>query len=136
MLRRAPHSRARRPASLFALPVFHSRTDGPEPSGDRARFRAHADRAARTLPAAERAARAPVVAVLVASPGPELGDRVLGAGAVAAVALEAVAARQAAPRLVDGFLLLQTLHHLLEAGAATLHVGVGLRPLLDAGVVP
>src|SRR5512132_9997 len=136
MLRRAPHSRARRPASLFALPVFHSRTDRPEPSGDRARFRDHADRVARTLLEADRAARAQVVDVLVAFTGPELGDRVLGAGTVAAVALEAVAARQATPRLVDGFLLLQTLHHLLEAGAAALHVGVGLGPLLDAGVVP
>src|SRR5512132_584271 len=136
MLRRAPHSRARRPASLFALPVFHSRTDRPEPSGDRALFRDHADRVARTLLEADRAARAQVVDVLVAFTGPELGDRVLGAGTVAAVTLKAVAAGKAALRLVDGFLIVQPMHHLFESGAAPLHLRTRLRPLPDVGVVP
>src|SRR5512147_2540717 len=109
---------------------------GPSPSCDEARFRDHADRMARTLLEADRAARAQIVEILIAFPRPELGDRVLRTRAEAAVALEAVAAGQAALGFVNCFLFVQPVHHLFERGAALLHLRTRLRTLADIGVVP
>ena len=79
--RRARHGRRRRPARGSGL-------------------RLHLDGVARALLVAHRAAGAQVVVVAVEAARAELGDRLLGARRVAVVALEAVAAGQAAARLV------------------------------------
>ena len=63
------------------------------------RLRHHLDRAARTLGHADAAALAVVEVELEALARAQLDHRVVGTHAVAVVALEAVAARQAAPRL-------------------------------------
>ena len=71
------------------------------------RLRDHLDRAARTLGHADAAALAVVEVDLVALARAELDDRVVGADAVAVVALEAVAAGQAAARLVQRVVLVE-----------------------------
>src|SRR5690349_17171893 len=63
------------------------------------RFRTHGNGAAWALVEADAAPGAGVEVELVTEPRPELADRVLGTGRVAAVALEAVAAGEAARRL-------------------------------------
>ena len=52
---------------------------------------------------------------------PELDHGVVGTDAVAIVALEAVAAGQAAPRLVERIALVEALDHLLEGRGAARH---------------
>src|SRR5512143_982609 len=110
-------SRGAAPGLLVLAPCLSLPDRRPSFSGDRARFRDHADRMARTLLEADRAARAQFVDVLVTLAWPELSDRILRTGAEAAVALEAVAAGQAALRLIHCFLLVQPMHHLFESGA-------------------
>src|SRR5512134_3670556 len=79
-------------------------------------LRNHLDRVHRALLEAHPAAGAAVVVEPVAVPFAELDHGVLGAGAQAAVAFEAVAARQAPTRLVDRLLDREAADHLAEVG--------------------
>src|SRR5207344_1466136 len=81
-------------------------------------LRHHGDRAARALLGAHAAALAVVVVEAEAVARPELDHGVVGADAVAVVALEAVAAGQAAARLVERVGLVKALLHLLEGRLA------------------
>src|SRR4249919_3067811 len=90
----------------------------------------------RALLEAGPATGAPVVVETVAVARAELDDRVLGTGAQAAVALEAVAARQAPLGLVDRRRLIETAHHLGEGGRALLDGLLRLRLLGGVGEVP
>src|SRR4029453_18663994 len=65
------------------------------------RLRHHGDRAAGTLVETDRASGAPVQVVFIAEPRAQLPHSLLRACRVTPVALEAVAARQAALRLVS-----------------------------------
>ena len=121
-----PHTLGCLPARPFVGQLGHRRgrrdrvdaADLVEPVGDRGgrlvavdrrahqlRLREHLDRVHRALLVARPAAGAAVVVEPVAVPDAQLDHRVLRAGAEAAVALEAVAARQAAARLVGRLLL-------------------------------
>ena len=71
---------------------------------------------------ADCTAGAEVVIDLVALAGPELDNRALGAGAEAAVTLEAVATGHAAPGLVGGRLFVQVTHDLGESAGSSHHV--------------
>ena len=91
----------------------------------------------RALFEAGRATGAAVVDELVAVVAlSHLGDRVLRAGAVAAVAFEAVAARQAPAGLVLGGLFRQPADHLVEPGDAAFGREVGLSAARGVTEVP
>src|SRR5262249_20339048 len=81
-------------------------------------LRHHGDGAAGALLGAHAAPLAVVVVEAEAVAGPELDHRVVGAHPVAVVALEAVAAGEAAARLVQRVGLVETLLHLLEGRLA------------------
>src|SRR5581483_12502430 len=74
-------------------------------------LRHHLDRAAGAFGSAQAAALAIVVVELEALARPELDHRVVGAHAVAVVALEAVAARQAAARLEERAFFVEAAQH-------------------------
>ena len=80
----------------------------------------------RALIEADGAAGAAVVVELVAVPDPEFDHRVLGARAEAAVAFEAVTARQATPRLVGRLLGGQPADDLVETRDALGRLEFGL----------
>ena len=94
--RRASRRRSAACRSLHATPCVLSCPHAFARSG---RLRNHLDRAARALGHADAAALAVVEIELEPLARPQLDHRVVGAHAVAVVALEAVAARQAAARL-------------------------------------
>src|SRR6516164_1833676 len=100
----------------------------------------------RALLVADSAAGAPVIVehVCVVSPmlvarraaRPDLDDRVLRAGTEAPVALEAIAARQAASRLVFGLVFTQTANYLGEIGDAAGRLALGLAAARGIGEIP
>ena len=98
-------TRVRGPA-LAAGPFFRNvRSD---------RFRDHFDGAAGAFSGAKTAALAIVVVEFETVAGTELDHRIVRADAVAVVALEAIAARQAAPRFIERVGLVEPALHLLE----------------------
>src|SRR5664279_1996018 len=99
-------------------------------------LRNHLDGVHRALPEARGAAGALVVVELVAVPDAELDHRVLGARAEAAVALEAVAAREAAARLEDGLLSREASDDLAEVCDTLLGRLFGLLPPVGVAEVP
>src|SRR5213596_388152 len=82
------------------------------------RLRHHLDRAAGTLGHADTAAFAVVEVELEPLPRSELDHGVIRTHTVTVVALEAIAARQAAARLEQCIGLVQTVHNLVERGSA------------------
>src|SRR5580704_6850267 len=90
----------------------------------------------RALLVTRAAAGALAIIELVAMPGPQLDHRVLGAGAQAAVALAAVAARQAAACLVRRLALGQAAEHLAEIRDPLLRFGLGLLPAGSIAEIP
>src|ERR1700722_13561217 len=96
----------------------------------------HLDRVHRALLETCAAARAAVVVELVAVPGTQLDYRVLRAGAEAAVALAAVAARQAAACLVHRLPLGQAAEYLPETRDPLLRGGLRLLPAGGVAGVP
>src|SRR5450756_1452400 len=82
------------------------------------RFRNHLDGAAGAFLGADAAALAIVQVELETHARPELDHGIVGTYAVAVVALEAVAAGQATPRLKERIALVEALHHLLEGRGA------------------
>src|SRR5215203_3170927 len=86
----------------------------------------HGDRPARTLIGAHTTADAAVQVETVPLPRTKLHYRPLGAGRVTAIALETVAARQAALRLDLRLDCVQASHHLRESGPAQLEIGARL----------
>src|ERR1700761_8134537 len=90
----------------------------------------------RALLITRAAAGAPVVVKLITVPGTELDDRVLRARPQAAVALAAVAARQAAACLVHRLPLGQAADYLLETRDPLLRLGLRLLPPGGVAEVP
>src|SRR5690242_15820749 len=90
----------------------------------------------RALLVTRAAAGALAIVELVAVPGPQLDHRVLGAGAQTAVALAAVAARQAAACLVRRLWLGQAAEYLGEAGGPLLRRCLRLLPPGSVPEVP
>src|SRR5574340_731694 len=86
------------------------------------RLGGHRDRSARAFGRAQPAALAVVVVDGEALARTELHHCVVRAHAVAVVALEAIAAREAAPRLEQRVALVQSGHGLLEGRRAAGHV--------------
>src|SRR5678815_869407 len=86
----------------------------------------HVDGSARALPGAQPAALAEVEVDAEPLAGAELDDGVVRTDAKAVVALEAVAARQAAPRLEQRGLLVEPAVDLLERALATRERELGL----------
>src|SRR4029453_9404945 len=74
----------------------------------------HGDRSARTLVVAHRAPGAPVQVVFIAEARAQLSHGLLGACRVAPVALEAVAARQAALCFESRGVLIEAADHFIE----------------------
>src|SRR5690242_19601700 len=99
-------------------------------------LRDHLDRVHRALLVTRTAASAPVVVVLIAIPGTQLDHRVLRARSQAAVALAAVAARQAATCLVRRLLLGQAAEYLPETRDPLLRLGLRLLPAGGVAEVP
>src|SRR5579863_5465145 len=97
-------------ASSFAFP----RSCGPVQTEPSDQLRNHLDCAARALCDAYPTAFAVVVVERIAIPRAELRHGVIWTDAVAIVALEAVATRKAAPRLVERVRLVETAHDLFE----------------------
>src|SRR5487761_2220807 len=115
--------------------AFRSEAAGPG-SGRLDVLGHHLDRAARALGHADAAALAVVVVELEAQAGAELDDRVVGAHAVAVVALEAVAATQAAAGLEQRVVLGQAALHFVEAAGAPREVELRAHGLGRVAVVP
>src|SRR5215468_21249 len=90
----------------------------------------------RALLVADRATGTAVVVEPVPVTGADLDDRVLRAGAEAAVALEAVAARQAAASLVARLALGQAADHLGEVIDPPGRLAFWLPPPLGVGEIP
>ena len=86
-----------------------------------------------TLLEAHGTTGAKTVVIAVTHPGAQLDDRMLGAGTEAAIALEAVAAGEAAPGLIGGFALAQAPDNFVEAIQAAVRIQVVLA-LLAASV--
>src|SRR6266705_2917833 len=84
-------------------------------SGQSRWFRDHLDGVTRALLEADRTAGAQPVVVAVPFAGTELDDRGFGAGRIAIVALEAIAAGETSLGLVERLLLGQAGDDLLEA---------------------
>src|SRR5712692_3028173 len=80
------------------------------------RLRDHPDRAARALCRAHPAALAVIVFERESLFGTELQNRVVGADAVAVIALEAIAAGEAPARFEERIGLIQTADHFVETG--------------------
>jgi hypothetical protein len=101
-------------------------------------LRLHLDRATGACRGAQPGALAEVEVDLVAvGPGiVELDDRVVGADAVAVVAREAVAARQAPPGLELGGLLVEPADDLVERRLTADAVELGAQRARRVGVVP
>src|SRR5690349_10593967 len=95
-------------------------------------LRDHLDRVYRALLEARAAAGAAAVVELVAMTHTQLDHSVLGTGPQAAVALEAVAARQAPTRFVNGLARREAPYHFGEACDSLLGRELGLLP---SGVV-
>src|SRR5580658_867803 len=93
----------------------------------RRRFGDHLDRMARALLETNRTSRAFCVVVAIAFSRPQLDDRVLRAGSVTIVALETIAAAQAALRLAPRFRLGQPRQHLGKSFDAVRHRQLALR---------
>src|SRR5665647_462500 len=91
-------------------------------------LRDHLDRVHRALLEARPAAGAAVEVEPVAVPGAQLDHGVLGAGAQATVAFEAVSARQTPARLVDRLLGGEADDHLAEICNPLLRRELGLLP--------
>ena len=83
--------------------VFGPRDGHARCSVVRSGFGDHLDRVTGTLLETDGAAGATIVVEAVAAAGPELDDRLLWAGGIALVALEAIAAGETAPRFVARF---------------------------------
>src|ERR1700680_5112647 len=90
----------------------------------------------RALLVTRAAAGAVAIVELVAAARPELDHRVLGARAQAAVALAAVAARQAAARLIRRLTLGQAPGHLAEIRDPLLRAGLRLLPAGRVAEIP
>jgi hypothetical protein len=96
----------------------------------------HLDRPARALGHAHAAALAVVEIELEALAGAELDDGVVGAHAVAVVALEAVAATQAASCLEQCVGFRQPALHFVEAAAAARELELRAQGLRGVAAVP
>src|SRR5579871_4288049 len=129
---RPSHSIARQPAA----PARWDCSRWDERAGGLGGLSNHVDRAARALAGAHAATLAEIVIEAVALARTELLDGTVGAGVVAAVALKAVAAGEAALGLSPSLRALETEHHFIECSLTgvgserTLHrfrgLGVGM----------
>jgi hypothetical protein len=96
----------------------------------------HHDRAARALLGAEPATLAEIVVELESVAGPELDHGIVGTNAVAVVALEAVAAREAPARLIERIGFVESLRDFLEGRAPPHHFEHRPHRFRRVGIVP
>src|SRR4029450_11316931 len=94
------------------------------------------DRATWALVVTDRAAGTPVQVVPIAAPRAELDDRLFRARGVAAIALEAIAARQASLRFILGGVGVQSPNDLVKRRAPGVEVDRALPPPTRLGVIP
>src|SRR5688572_10015677 len=106
-----------------------------EPSGA-SNLPDHRDRPTRALLVTDRAPGAFVEVVLVTPAGSQLDDRLLGAGREATIALEAVAARETALRLVLRRGGNEPFDHFVECAAPAIEADAGLCPPSRGDVIP